>query len=757
MKTLYVPTTTLNFNNILSSESLSPQAYYERRGYGYSYWYSLSDDELEDAFLLCEKPFQFTRPVRDVEDHPMLVELQVEERNLKPLGNGLWLCDHTLYLSPWRTKFILFSEQDKRTMLSMSECSLETKMTELYRQRVVVSSYNSSSVPTVQIQPSTVVNATALEKDIHTNKLKGLLYGYYIGALCSVPPALVSEYNNLRELSDIMRSIASSSSKRPAPHQDERLDAIFTAMNKEAPFIKKLINVGILDTDSKIFQLTQIARECDIDIPGMFWKASLINSLANQDNPSFPWLEQKQKTLVANMRKASRCISPNDEELVICDDKVNTIKAAEGDEELVKFWINEVLCDEVYNGKVGVYNRNLADELTKKAKEFYGEQWDDCESRTKLNLMRKFLAGQEALETWNDGSISSITAVLLKGEDWETLLAFMRSKGLNDYRMAFAFYGLLHGFANLTRDFTDILLNYDDEKYVAEVIAEFNGQLLGDDLRSVSPEPPVVTIVNNIPNISSRHQKQEQILREVQKAGDLEHDVQNFEALLYISDNVLGKRTNVYKALKTYCESHKQEGEKYSPKEFEETVFEICRSALTSLRGKKKEQMIEKIHKCINLEARINDPEAFLYILDNFLDRNSKEYKAIKKLVEPKDKRENREPDLFSDYAYEQHSEIRGRILTDPSWIEETARLVTGEDDRAQYKIDAKWFVDNHKKKDGYYYDKDTDDKRVIKRYEWYMRHKRTNPNEKAATYREIYKRIPIDEIIAHLKKKYAL
>lgn len=761
MKTLYIPTTTLNFNNILSSESLSPRAFYERRGYGYPYWYSLSDDEPEDAFLLCEKPFQFTRPVRDVEDHPMLIELHVEEQNLKPVREGLWLCDHTLYLSPWRTKFIFFSEQDKRTTLSMSECSLETKMTKLYHQRVVVSSYNPSSLPTVPLQPSSTINTTALEKEIRTNKLKGLLYGYYIGALCSVPPALVNEYNDLRELGDIIRSIASSTTKRPAPHQNERLDAIFAAMNKEAPFIKKLIEVGILDTESKISQLTQTAQVYDIAIPGMFWKASLINALANQNNPSFPWLVQKRETLDANMRKASKCIKPDDGELVICDDKVSTIKAAEGDEELVKSWINEVLCDEAYNGKVGAYNRSLADELTKKAKEFYGERWDDCRSRTRLNLMRKFLAGQETIETWDNGSISSITAVLLKGENWETLLAFMRSKGLNDYRLAFAFYGLLHGFANLTRDFTDILINYDDKKYVAEVIAEFNGQLLGDNLISVSTEPPVYTIEDNISNISSSPQKQEQILREVQKAGDLECDVQNFEALLYIADNVLGKRTNAYKALRNFCESHKQETEKYSPQEFEKKVFEICRPALDGLRDRRKrEQMIEKIRKCIDLEARINDHEAFLYILDDLLVRNSKEYKAIKKLLRPVDKRENQEPDLFSNYDYERHpwdKPTKGRTLTDTSWIEETAQLIMGDKDRAQYKDDAKWFIDNHKDKNGCYYKKSTDDKSVIERYKWYMLRKRTNTKPEAAPYREIYQRIPIDEIIACLKKKYAL
>ena len=34
MEKIYIPTTTLNFNNILSTESISPAIFYEKRGFG---------------------------------------------------------------------------------------------------------------------------------------------------------------------------------------------------------------------------------------------------------------------------------------------------------------------------------------------------------------------------------------------------------------------------------------------------------------------------------------------------------------------------------------------------------------------------------------------------------------------------------------------------------------------------------------------------------------------------------------------------
>ena len=70
-----------------------------------------------------------------------------------------------------------------------------------------------------------------------------------------------------------------------------------------------------------------------------------------------------------------------------------------------------------------------------------------------------------------------MSAVLIKGDEWEQLLNFMQSKGMYDYRIAFALYGVLNGFANMTRDFTDLLLT-TESSYLSKVYREMYGQLL---------------------------------------------------------------------------------------------------------------------------------------------------------------------------------------------------------------------------------------------------------------------------------------
>ena len=86
--------------------------------------------------------------------------------------------------------------------------------------------------------------------------------------------------------------------------------------------------------------------------------------------------------------------------------------------------------------------------------------------------------------------MSSISAVLIKGDEWEQLLNFMQNKGMNDYRIAFAMYGVLNGFANMTRDFTDLLLT-KESSYLSKVYREMYGQLLEKSIPETSATAPV--------------------------------------------------------------------------------------------------------------------------------------------------------------------------------------------------------------------------------------------------------------------------
>lgn len=141
MKKLYIPTSTCNFNNILSSESISPKAFYSLRKFGYSRWTNIPENDNDNVILLYEEPFAFSRPKSDTEDHPMLVEIETDEEFPKTKVQGVRYSDHTIYLVRRCTQFLFFNEQDRITTLSMSETSAETKLVDLYKRQIYIRNF----------------------------------------------------------------------------------------------------------------------------------------------------------------------------------------------------------------------------------------------------------------------------------------------------------------------------------------------------------------------------------------------------------------------------------------------------------------------------------------------------------------------------------------------------------------------------------------------------------------------------------------
>lgn len=66
-------------------------------------------------------------------------------------------------------------------------------------------------------------NYIEIKHDKVINRLKGLLYGYYIGALLSSEKSAVEYYNTLKELQNIFAAILSNPLRKPTLEQEKKL------------------------------------------------------------------------------------------------------------------------------------------------------------------------------------------------------------------------------------------------------------------------------------------------------------------------------------------------------------------------------------------------------------------------------------------------------------------------------------------------------------------------------------------------------
>lgn len=194
---------------------------YKKRGYGYSRWFTVEENNIEHTTLLFDTLCVFDRPISDIEDHAMLIEI-ISDDDFPKLPNGVYYTDKTIYLNPWQTRFIFFSDKVKRTVMSMSDSSLETKLVRLYQRKMVVLSdikdrgykiIKEDSIPLSNNMESNI------EEDYIINKMKGLLYGYYIGANLSSSKEHILKLDSLREINNIFASIISGYDRIPSVTQ----------------------------------------------------------------------------------------------------------------------------------------------------------------------------------------------------------------------------------------------------------------------------------------------------------------------------------------------------------------------------------------------------------------------------------------------------------------------------------------------------------------------------------------------------------
>ena len=424
---LYIPTTTLNFDNILSSESISPKAFYEKRGFGYKTWETVDENNLENGIVLYKQPFSFTRPDNGFDDYPMLVEMEVNQnecdRFVKCEDWG-YIVNHTLYLTPVTSRFIFFSSEHENITISKAKINPEVKSLALYVKRFDVKTFPKMQRQ-IEVEDVETVNTEALKSDFHLNKMKGFMYGYIIGRIRSLSK---DDVDDLQCFYDLGKRSAS------------RISGLSEEENDELLRWKKL------------------------HASAMEW----IVFLEMKGNKKYSVFDEKGVP-----------------EIKTDGVKLQNINCHVSNIAEYKMLVNDVFLSEKYNGKIDVFKCDLAKDVREKTKSLYGNEWENSGIQTYLDAMCNYVVGEMFTQPWADGVLSSITAVIMKGGNWEGLFRFMVSKGMCDYRYAFGLYGALNGFANFTRDFTDILFVFENKQYVWNVYKEIHRQLTGVELSTM--------------------------------------------------------------------------------------------------------------------------------------------------------------------------------------------------------------------------------------------------------------------------------
>ena len=742
----YIPTSSLNFNNILSTESLSPKSFYEKRGFGYSRWFSVEENCIAHLTLLYGTPHMFNRPESDIEDHPMLIEIDTDEE-FPEVVEGVYYTDRTIYLNPWQTKFIFFSEKDKTIAMSMSDSSLETKLVRLYQRKIYVHQFDGI-YPIIQKDSITPVSDidSLIEEDYIINKMKGLLYGYYIGANLSSSKEDVRKLDTLREMLNIFSSVLSSYDKVPSNIQRSRLNELFDYLDSQQPIYSDLEKeVGNRQLVDRIFSVFKRHGYVFTGID----RSELIHGLQydSENNKSVIWVNREIERTKDLMASSRIMLNPDDAEIIVSSKDMVTAPKVISDNlmsDLFVCWVNDVLCSKAFNGKINSIKEILSDEITKSAKNVIGAEWDNSPIRSYLNQLRRHVRGEEFNQTWDNGVLSSISAVLIKGDEWEQLLNFMQNKGMNDYRIAFAMYGVLNGFANMTLEKsipeTSATAPVDELKKSENTFIDYRNRTI---ILQNPEEKVLIEWQNEIREFAASIIKKDKqkLLKSLEDALLQNGTNQDYFVFITMLDNFKGWKPGKNGPSAVW----KRMQEHYVP-DYDQRIGKPAKRHITEQKTTKSDRTL----------------------FDGIVDGIQHTAQTVMSVLSGKDNIEEKPNEKTNDKSQEKKimpvSRIGRSILEDRTWIQECASLIYDNRAYNQFLEDMEWFVANHndiyndKKKGaipGYYAGHDRTNMRVLERLKAYMENKLKPRNPQMQWLANIYVKIPIGRIVNYISNVY--
>lgn len=683
---LFIPTCTLNFNNILSSESISPIGFYARRCFGNKRFYPVCANDKEQAIILYSKYPLFKVEENDLENYPMVIEIETDdykdgffEKAKEHEGVETYLCYHTINLNPFHSRIYFNSYQERQGALSKAEQSLENKFYKLYGPNIGVkpeekksfwgTAYDYAKDLFTQsgkdefLWDSTYANceikyeAITVSRDVLLDRIKGFIYCYLIGANSSVSKEVSKLKSLSRKLRNTLSAVVNSPDRRPTQAQDDDIlngirefNRIYSSIDEDSIWNNKLLVSKLSDNpqglsakDAKnLLQHWGVYNAfCDkLSLRRVYDANDLWNCLEYASPEAFTRVVDSMNSAVRRLEvKDFAQRKKNSIETMLNVD--NNLSLQILDSSYNHSFYEKLICSQFMAEYKSVMEENGVEEPLAQAynggkilKDMLGDKWDSNPASAYVGALLNHFQENSAFDLFaiDNDVLTSFAAFCQKGDDIERLAEYLVQTGFCNYKLAYGIYGATRGFASLPKTFTSVLINGDKDYYqsfASNVWRMLNGVEIKD---AVLPKGRTNTSVVVESQLESKII--ENINKVEPKVTKQSKVVEAITKAIELEDTVQNPKAFMYildsfpnmtrtKAYKNLMEADFANDQgTYSMEEFKRRIYDIIGKA--ALKGQQ-----DKIDTAIELEAKRQDPEAFLYILDNFIDKSSNAYKRI--------------------------------------------------------------------------------------------------------------------------------
>ena len=507
---LYIATTSLNFDTIMSTESISPVSFYSLRRFGIQHIYDKVSLCLPNSILLLGFIPDFSINRKEYDHRAMIIEIDTEFYPVgyfKEVKNGVYQTSKTIYLSPQSSSIIFLNYEDYTVTLNKSANILETKCA-LYKkakrigvvtkqcQRINGDFFNG-------IEDVEKVDEEALRRDKLINKAKGFITGYLIGRGKSLTAESSRLQNVTRQIKNIIYSLVTKeASERSRLYQDVK------TFSNEANRLSWMLD------EQKLKVLTAISDDLvaegfnSDEIPKVrkyFSKRGLYSSLISQVCPTIKLFNIEQAIQAAanapddqELERRLKTISDYTNSILRYtseDQQINDLIVFHPDLKVIECFDNSI--DEESRKIIPIiYNlfsdQNIrGDEFKSKRIDYIYEVANTLKDSSNIDfqLIREYINGLldnlEAAKAF-DITSSELTAVKSFGafikapdSDIEKLLSILLSNEIADHRFAVALWGIIYGYSNIPNYCFKEWVERCDSAEIQQYLCLINTQIYG--------------------------------------------------------------------------------------------------------------------------------------------------------------------------------------------------------------------------------------------------------------------------------------
>ena len=509
---LYIATTSLNFDTIMSTESISPARFYPLRRFGIPYMYDKVSLCLPNSILLLDN-IPYYNINRDEYDHrPLIIEIDTAfypDGYFKEIKKGIYQTSKTIYLSPQSSSILFLSYEDYTVTLNKSANIVETKYI-LYKKSNRISV--ASPQQCVKIGPDTFkgiediekMDEEALRRDILINKAKGFITGYLIGRGKSLTAESARLLNLTRQIKDkIYALVTVNSSEKSRMYQELRVlineaNQISWKLDDNKIRISSAINEDLCANEFNEEEVKKFRKYLS--------KRGLYTALISQLCPGAKLFSVEQAVL-------SAANAPDDQELdsrlKVLTEYTNSILKYTSDKQdlnsLIKYH-SDLKVIECYDGSLDDDSKkivpiiyNLFSDQYIRSEEFKSKRIDYIvdiakilQSKSEINfqLIRDYINGLldnlEEAKPFNINSselaaINSFGAFIKAPDsDIEKLLSILLSNEISDHRIALALWGIIYGYSNIPNYCFKQWVSHCDSTEIEHYLSLVNTQIYGN-------------------------------------------------------------------------------------------------------------------------------------------------------------------------------------------------------------------------------------------------------------------------------------